>query len=70
MSTRKVKVSFRISPKDLEEIDYQISQGTFRDRSDFFTTAATDLLGKIQMKKLQQIQDHFVSQNRKMEAQE
>jgi Arc/MetJ-type ribon-helix-helix transcriptional regulator len=45
--SRKKKVSFRISEKDLQEIDYQIGQSKFRDRSDFFTSATTELLGKI-----------------------
>lgn len=45
--SRKVKVSFRIPEKDLQDVDYHIKQGKFRDRSDFFTSATTELLGKI-----------------------
>jgi Arc/MetJ-type ribon-helix-helix transcriptional regulator len=47
MSNRKKKVSFRISQRELDDIDYHVKKGTFQDRSDFFNQASSQLLEKL-----------------------
>jgi len=45
--TAKIKVSFGISEKSLAEVDEHIRRKKFKDRSEFFNTAATQFLGRL-----------------------
>ena len=43
------RVNFRLPKKTLDDVDQLIKDGKFRDRSEFFNTATTQLLGRIKL---------------------
>lgn len=45
--TRKVKVSFRIPEKILQDVDYAIQKHNFKGRSDLFNYAILDTLRRL-----------------------
>jgi len=45
--SRKVKVSFRIREKDLQDIDYHVRNGIYKDRSEAINAGISLLLGKL-----------------------